>query len=147
MTERTTLSRASVSTPTRQTRSAASAFVAEIAARTAQTRAARLISISPYCWSSLSFPARNVRVGSMRRTLTAQNRSDIPHGAINLFCKNLLEYLQGGPLRNVIDWDGLLKASRRPPGGARHRQVRGSKPPAYGQRQICLSAIPFPFPM
>ena len=26
------------------------------------------------------------------------------HGAINLFCDNLRAYLEGGPLRNVIDW-------------------------------------------
>jgi phosphoglycerate dehydrogenase-like enzyme len=27
------------------------------------------------------------------------------HGAINLFCDNLRAYLEGGPLRNVIDWE------------------------------------------
>jgi phosphoglycerate dehydrogenase-like enzyme len=27
------------------------------------------------------------------------------HGAINLFCDNLRAYLDGGPLRNVIDWE------------------------------------------
>jgi phosphoglycerate dehydrogenase-like enzyme len=27
------------------------------------------------------------------------------HGAIDLFCDNLRAYLDGGPLRNVIDWD------------------------------------------
>ena len=27
------------------------------------------------------------------------------HGAINLFCDNLRAYLNGKPLRNVIDWD------------------------------------------
>jgi len=27
------------------------------------------------------------------------------HGAINLFCANLRAYLDGGPLRNVIDWE------------------------------------------
>ena len=27
------------------------------------------------------------------------------HGAINLFCGNLRAYLEGGPLRNVIDWE------------------------------------------
>ena len=27
------------------------------------------------------------------------------HGAIDLFCDNLRAYLEGGPLRNVIDWD------------------------------------------
>jgi phosphoglycerate dehydrogenase-like enzyme len=30
-----------------------------------------------------------------------QNR----HGAINLFCDNLRAYIDGGPLRNVIDWE------------------------------------------
>jgi glyoxylate/hydroxypyruvate reductase len=30
-----------------------------------------------------------------------QNR----HGAINLFCDNLRAYLDGRPLRNVIDWE------------------------------------------
>jgi phosphoglycerate dehydrogenase-like enzyme len=28
-----------------------------------------------------------------------------PHGAINLFCENLRAYLNGEPLRNVIDWE------------------------------------------
>jgi len=27
------------------------------------------------------------------------------HGAINLFCDNLRAYLDGGSLRNVIDWE------------------------------------------
>ncbi len=27
------------------------------------------------------------------------------HGAINLFCDNLRAYLEGGPLRNAIDWE------------------------------------------
>src|SRR6267154_911283 len=27
------------------------------------------------------------------------------HGAIDLFCDNLRVYLEGGPLRNVIDWE------------------------------------------
>ena len=27
------------------------------------------------------------------------------HGAIDLFCENLRAYLDGGPLRNVIDWE------------------------------------------
>ena len=27
------------------------------------------------------------------------------HGAINLFCDNLRAYLEGGSLRNVIDWE------------------------------------------
>ena len=27
------------------------------------------------------------------------------HGAIDLFCDNLRAYLEGGPLRNVIDWE------------------------------------------
>jgi phosphoglycerate dehydrogenase-like enzyme len=27
------------------------------------------------------------------------------HGAIDLFCENLRAYLDGKPLRNVIDWD------------------------------------------
>ena len=27
------------------------------------------------------------------------------HGAINLFCDNLRAYLDGSPLRNVIDWE------------------------------------------
>jgi len=27
------------------------------------------------------------------------------HGAIDLFCDNLRAYLDGGPLRNVIDWE------------------------------------------
>jgi lactate dehydrogenase-like 2-hydroxyacid dehydrogenase len=27
------------------------------------------------------------------------------HGAINLFCDNLRAHLEGGPLRNVIDWE------------------------------------------
>jgi phosphoglycerate dehydrogenase-like enzyme len=27
------------------------------------------------------------------------------HGSINLFCDNLRAYLDGGPLRNVIDWE------------------------------------------
>ncbi len=27
------------------------------------------------------------------------------HGAVNLFCENLRAYLDGGPLRNVIDWE------------------------------------------
>ena len=26
------------------------------------------------------------------------------HGAIDLFCENLRAYLDGAPLRNVIDW-------------------------------------------
>src|SRR5215510_10343476 len=47
MTERLSLSCASVSTPKRQTRSAASAHVPEIAANVAQTSIARLIWNSP----------------------------------------------------------------------------------------------------
>jgi hypothetical protein len=31
-------------------------------------------------------------------------RETWPHGAVNLFCDNLRAYLDGGPLRNVIDW-------------------------------------------
>ncbi len=27
------------------------------------------------------------------------------HGAINLFCENLHAYLEGRPLRNIIDWE------------------------------------------
>jgi phosphoglycerate dehydrogenase-like enzyme len=27
------------------------------------------------------------------------------HGAINIFCDNLRAYLEGTPLRNVIDWE------------------------------------------
>jgi phosphoglycerate dehydrogenase-like enzyme len=27
------------------------------------------------------------------------------HGAINLFCDNLRAYLDGEPLRNVVDWE------------------------------------------
>src|ERR1700730_7163444 len=48
MTERTESSSARASTLTRQTRSAASAYVGEITASTAQTSTARLISNSPF---------------------------------------------------------------------------------------------------
>ena len=27
------------------------------------------------------------------------------HGAINVFCANLRAYLDGRPLRNVVDWE------------------------------------------
>ena len=30
---------------------------------------------------------------------------DNRHGAIDLFCENLRAYLDGAPLRNVIDWE------------------------------------------
>jgi phosphoglycerate dehydrogenase-like enzyme len=32
---------------------------------------------------------------------TGQDR----HGAINVFCANLRAYLDGQPLRNIVDWE------------------------------------------
>ena len=37
-----------------------------------------------------------------------QNR----HGAIDLFCDNLRAYLDGRPLRNVIDWHAAIRVAR-----------------------------------
>src|SRR6266478_4001203 len=66
MTERTTLSSTGVSTPMRQIRSAASAYVGESAASTAQMSTARLISDSPLwlrpvhcCAPTLPLPTRS----------------------------------------------------------------------------------------
>jgi phosphoglycerate dehydrogenase-like enzyme len=36
---------------------------------------------------------------------TSGNSDDNRHGAIDLFCENLRAYLDGAPLRNVIDWE------------------------------------------
>jgi hypothetical protein len=45
--------------------------------------------------SDTSFPENHISSSS------DQDR----HGAINLFCDNLRAYLDGEPLRNVIDWE------------------------------------------
>ena len=36
---------------------------------------------------------------------TSGHSDDNRHGAIELFCENLRAYLDGAPLRNVIDWE------------------------------------------
>jgi phosphoglycerate dehydrogenase-like enzyme len=36
---------------------------------------------------------------------TSGNSDDNRHGAIDLFCENLRAFLDGAPLRNVIDWE------------------------------------------
>src|SRR5262245_39976218 len=50
-----------------------------------------------------------LRLWSDPRVLITPHRSSASdqdrHGAINLFCDNLRAYLEGGPLRNVIDWE------------------------------------------
>ena len=47
--------------------------------------------------------------GATRRVLITPHVSGASdhdlHGAIDLFCDNLRAYLDGRPLRNVIDWE------------------------------------------
>jgi hypothetical protein len=56
----------------------------------------RLVALALQC-DHLRGAALDVHVSSA----SDQDR----HGAINLFCDNLRAYLEGGPLRNVIDWE------------------------------------------
>ena len=44
------------------------------------------------------------------------------------------------------DDTNLREGDQDPPSGIGPRQIRG-RDPAYGQRQICLRALPFPVPM
>src|ERR1700738_5099859 len=83
MTERTESSSASASTLTRQTRSAASAYVGEITASTAQRSTARLISNSPFvALLHLTTPHEECpRRGQRRKCPGSRGTSVLPSGA------------------------------------------------------------------